>query len=106
MVFETIEPCFPILTKSGNGNYVKAQAQFHTAAITPCRTTRPGVASLHPAASNPRHSASEFNVATELSDVTLRRSAEKFFVLAAKVRRVFIAHAVPRARRVQVLAEH
>ena len=45
----------------------------------------PGVSSLLPTASDTRHGGSKFQVAAELSDVTLRRSAEKFFVLAAKV---------------------
>jgi hypothetical protein len=48
----------------------------------------------------------KFEVAAKLGDVTLRRSAEKLFVLAAKVRRGFIAHTKPGARRVQVFAEH
>ena len=48
----------------------------------------------------------KFKVAAQLGDVTLRRSAEKLFVLAAKVRWVFIAHTEPGARCVQVFAEH
>ena len=48
----------------------------------------------------------QFKAAAKLGDVTLRRSAEMFFVVAAKVRWVFIAYAEPGARRVQVFAEH
>ena len=46
-----------------------------------------------------------FKVAAKLSDVTLRRGTESFFVLAAEVRGVFIAHMGHGARRVQVFAE-
>src|SRR5262245_18468156 len=48
----------------------------------------------------------QFQVTSKLGDVALGRSAEKLFVLAAKVRRVFIAHTEPGARRVKVFAEH
>src|SRR5437764_14946226 len=48
----------------------------------------------------------KFKVAAKLGDVTLRRSAEKLFVLAAKVRWVFIAHTKPGARGVQVFADN
>ena len=48
----------------------------------------------------------KFKVAAKLGYVTLRRGAEKLFVIAAKVRWVFIAHTEPGARRVQVFPEH
>lgn len=35
-----------------------------------------------------------------------RYGAEQLFVIAAKVRRVFVAHAESRARRVHVFTEH
>jgi pimeloyl-ACP methyl ester carboxylesterase len=53
-----------------------------------------------------RDSFLKLKVAAKLCDVTLRRSAEKLFVIAAKVRWVFIAHAESGARRVQVFTEH
>jgi hypothetical protein len=48
----------------------------------------------------------KFKVVAKSGDVTLRWSAKKLFVLAAEVRRVFIAHAEPGAGSVQILAEH
>src|SRR5918993_2047232 len=91
-------------TASNFGNDVKAQAHLPQPSY-PYLVALLVRASLPPAASDTRHSVSRFQVAAELSDVTLRRGAEKFFLLPAKVRRVLIAHAVPRARRVQVFAE-
>jgi hypothetical protein len=46
-----------------------------------------------------------FKIAGNAGDVTLRRGAEKLFVLVAKGRWVFIAHTEPGARCVQVFTE-
>ena len=48
----------------------------------------------------------KFKVAAKIGDVTLRWSAEKLLVLAAKVRWVFISNTEPGARRIQIFAEH
>jgi len=39
-------------------------------------------------------------VTAKVWNVTLRRRAEEFLVVAAEVRRVFVAHSVPGTRRV------
>lgn len=51
-------------------------------------------------------SALVLEAAAQLRNVALWRGAEELLVVAAEVRRVFVAHAMARARRVKVLAEH
>lgn len=87
-------------------NYVKAQAHFRTADSTPRCTTHPNVASILSNDSAPCQSTSKFKTAAQPRDVALRRRAEQLLIVAAEICRVFVAHSVPRARRVQVLAEH
>jgi hypothetical protein len=50
-------------------------------------------------------SASNFEVASKLRDVALRRGAELFFVVAAEVRWILVANFEAGARRVEVSAE-
>jgi quercetin dioxygenase-like cupin family protein len=49
---------------------------------------------------------SSFEVASEPCDVALRRSAELLFVIAAKIRWIFVTDADSGARGVQIFAEH
>ena len=51
-------------------------------------------------------SSLNFKVAAQPRDVALRRRAEQLFILAAKIRRVFITDAGTGARHVQIFAEH
>ena len=42
----------------------------------------------------------------KICNIALRRRAEELLVIAAEVRRVFVAHTVSGVRRVQVFTEH